>query len=105
MPHLQKLNGLRKVSVTPWCDLEKLAANCNPNIIWSRKPVPLKLCGSTFDADDFRLHLKETLEIGKEYFIEFIFRDTNRLTGQMEQRLTDACEIVREVTNHPEGRR
>ncbi len=105
MPHLKKLNGLRKVSVTPWCDLEKLAANCNPNIIWSRKPVPLKLCGSTFDADDFRLHLKETLEIGKEYFIEFIFRDTNRLTGQMEQRLTDACEIVREVTNHPEGRR
>jgi len=84
MPHLQKLNGLRKVSVTPWCDLEKLAANCNPNIIWSRKPVPLKLCGSTFDADDFRSYLKETLEIGKEYFIEFIFRDTNRLTGQME---------------------
>ena len=105
MPHLHKLNGLRKVSVTPWCDLEKLAANCNKNIIWSRKPVPLKLCGSTFDPDDFRSHLKETLEIGKEYFIEFVFRDTNRLTGKMEQRLTEACEIVREITNHPEGRR
>ena len=105
MPHLHKLNGLRKVSVTPWCALEKLATNCNQNIIWSRKPVPLKLCDSTFDADDFRLHLKETLEIGKDYFIEFIFRDTNRLTGQMEHRLTEACEIVREITNHPEGRR
>ena len=105
MPHLHKLNGLRKVSVTPWCNQEKLAANCNKNIIWSRKPVPLKLCDSTFDPDDFRLHLKETLEIGKDYFIEFIFRDTNRLTGKMEQRLTQACEIVREMTNHPEGRR
>ena len=41
--HLQKLNGLRKVNVTPWCDLEKLVANCNPNIIWSRKPPPKTL--------------------------------------------------------------
>ena len=105
MPHLHKLNGLRKVSVTPWCNQEKLAANCNKNIIWSRKPVPLKLCDSTFVPDDFRAHLKETLEIGKDYFIEFIFRDTNRLTGKMEQRLAEACEIVREITNHPEGRR
>ena len=80
-------------------------ANCNPNIIWSRKPPSLKLSGSTFDADDFRLHLKEALEIGKEYFIEFIFRDTNRLTGQMEQRLAEACEILREDTNQPEERR
>ena len=76
-----------------------------PKYYLVQKAAPLKLCGSTFDADDFRLHLKEALEIGKEYFIEFIFRDTNRLTGQMEQRLAEACEILREVTNHPEERR
>ena len=105
MPHLCKLNGLRKVSVTPWCDLEKLAASGSRDIIWSRKPVPLKLCGPVFDPGDFRAHLEETLEIGQEYFIEFVFRDTNRLTGEMEQRLTEACEIVREITHHPEGRR
>lgn len=105
MPHLHKLNGLRKVTVSPWCDQEKLAAVCNKDIIWSRKPVPLKLCGTTFDPDDFRSHLKETIEIGQEYFVEFIFRDTNRLTGKMQQRLTEACDIVREVTDRPEGRR
>lgn len=105
MPHLQELNGLRKVSVTPWCNQEKLAANCHNGIIWSRKPVPLKLCGSTFDPDDFRAHLRETLDIGAGYFIEFIFRDTNRLTGEMEERVADACQIVREVTAHPEGAR
>ena len=60
-----------------------------------------KNCVKTHELND-----KYFFKIGvKEYFIEFIFRDTNRLTGQMEQRLTDACEIVREVTNHPEGRR
>ena len=105
MPHLHKLNGLRKVSVTPWCDQERLAAVCNKDIIWSRKPVPLKLCGATFDPDDFRSHLKETVEIGKEYSVEFIFRDTTCLTGEMEQRIAQACDIVRDVTNRPEGRR
>jgi hypothetical protein len=105
MPYLQELNGLRKVSVTPWCDQEKLAAHCPQGVIWSRKPVPLKLCGSTFDPDDFRAHLRETLDMGAGHFIEFIFRDTNRLTGEMEGRVDLACRIVREVTAHPEGAR
>lgn len=105
IPHLQELNGLRKVSVSPWCDLKKLAANCRKNVIWSRKPVPLKLCGEVFDPDDFKAHLQETLDIGAGHFIEFIFRDTTRLTGAMEARLADACRIVREVAAHPEGAR
>lgn len=103
--HLQKLNGLRKVSVTPWCDQEKLATTCNKNVIWCRKPVPLKLCGTNFDPVDFSAHLKETMDIGADYFIEFVFRDTNLLTGAMEGRVADACRIVRELTGHPEGAR
>ena len=105
MPHLNELHGLRKVSVTPWCDLEKQAAICNRDIIWSRKPTPLKLCDSVFDPDEFRAHIQETLEIGTEFFIEFIFRDTNRLTGDMAQRVSQACEIVRDTTGHPEGKK
>jgi hypothetical protein len=103
--HLQQLNGLRKVSVTPWCDLEKLAAACNRNVIWSRKSVPLKLCGTTFDPADFRAHLQETLDIGAGFFIEFVFRDTNLLTGAMQNRLDEACRIVRDITGHSEGAR
>ncbi|MBT7298258.1 MAG: hypothetical protein HN849_02030 [Victivallales bacterium] len=103
MPHLQKLPSLRKVSVTPWCDQEALAAGCRKDIIWSRKPVPLKLCGTSFNPDEFRAHLQETLDIGKEFFIEFVFRDTTSLTGAMESRVTQTCEIVRELTGHPEG--
>jgi len=96
--HLQELHGLRKVSVTPWCDLEKLAEHCDPGIIWSRKPVPLKLCGSQFDSGEFKAHLQETLDIGRDFFIEFVFRDTNRLTGAMESRIAQACQIVRDLT-------
>lgn len=60
IPHLQQHHGLRKVSVTPWCDIGKPAAVCDPHIIWSRKPVPLKLCGPTLDPVEYRAHLQET---------------------------------------------
>ncbi|MCX7804388.1 MAG: hypothetical protein N3A38_04265 [Planctomycetota bacterium] len=105
MPHLMRLHGLRKVSVSPWCDLRKLAEVCRRDIIWSRKPAPLKLCGETFDPEAFRAHLQETLDIGKDFFIEFIFRDTTSLTGAMEGRIKEACRIVREITGSPEGSR
>ena len=60
--------------------------------------MPLKLCNTSFDPDDFRAHLKETLDYGKDFFVEFVFRDTNRLTGAMADRLKEACGIVRELT-------
>jgi len=99
------LPGLRKVSVTPWCDIRKLTETCREDIIWSRKPIPLKLCGETFVLDDLRSHLQETLDIGKDYFIEFVYRDTNPLTGDMTDRVTQTCDMIRELTGHPEGSR
>ncbi|OGV64717.1 MAG: hypothetical protein A3K19_29465 [Lentisphaerae bacterium RIFOXYB12_FULL_65_16] len=105
MPHLQRLHGLRKVSVTPWCDLNALAGNCRDDVIWCRKPVPLKLCGGTFDSGELRAHLQETLDIGQDYFVEFVFRDTNLLTGDMVDRVAQACRIVRELSGHSEGSR
>ena len=105
MPVLQRLHGLRKVSVTPWCDLRKLVETCREDVIWCRKPVPLKLCGQPFDLDDLRSHLQETLDIGRSYFIEFVFRDTNMLTGNMADRVAQTCAMIRDLTGHPEGGR
>lgn len=105
MPLLQRLHGLRKVSVTPWCDLRKLAQTCREDVIWCRKPVPLKLCGQAFDPRDLRAHLRETLDIGKNYFIEFVCRDTNLLAGDMVDRVAQVCSMIRELTRHPEGSR
>ena len=105
MPLLQRLHGLRKVSVTPWCDMRKLAETCRQDVIWCRKPIPLKLCGETFAPDDLRGHLQETLDIGKDYFIEFVYRDTNLLTGAMTDRVAKTCDMIRDMTGHPEGSR
>ncbi len=105
MPVLLRLHGLRKVSVTPWCDLSRLAETCRQDIIWCRKPVPLKLCGAKFDPDDLRQHLQETLDIGRDYFIEFVYRDTNLLAGGMADRVAQTCAMIRDLTGHREGSR
>ena len=105
MPVLLRLHGMRKVSVTPWCDLRILAEPCPQNVIWCRKPIPLKLCGETFSPDDLRDHLQETLDIGKDHFVEFVYRDTNLLTGAMTDRVAQTCAMIRDITGHPEGSR
>jgi len=48
---------------------------------------------------------KPIRDIDADYFIEFIFRDTNLLTGAMQNRLDEACRIVRDITGHSEGAR
>jgi len=103
MPRLQRLNGLRKVTVTPWCDLRTLAESCRHDVIWSRKPVPLKLCGERFDPDDLRSHLQETLDVGRHHFVEFVYRDTTRLTGAMVDRVAQTCDMIRDLSGHHEG--
>jgi hypothetical protein len=105
MPCLKRLHGLRKVSVTPWCDMTKLTESCPPEVIWCRKPIPLKLCGQTFIPEEMRQHLRETLDIGQDYFIEFVYRDTNMLTGAMVDRVAQTCDMIREMTGQPEGSR
>ena len=105
MPSLVRLHGLRKVSVTPWCDLRVLTDTCPTDIIWCRKPVPLLLCDNTFSEAALRSHLQETLDVGRDYFIEFVYRDTDRLTGAMTDRVARTCAMMRAMTGHPEGSR
>jgi len=102
---LQRAPNLRKASVTPWCDMRKLAESCRPDVIWCRKPIPLILCGDTFSPDEMRAHLKEALDIGQDYFVEFVYRDTDLLTGKMVDRVAQTCAIIRELSGHPEGSR
>jgi len=96
-PVLKQFQNLRKVTVSPWCDQESIAASVGRNVVLSRKPHPLKLCSPTFDAAAFEAHIRETLDIAKDNFVELIFRDTNPLNGSMKDRVAEACRIVRRL--------
>ncbi len=92
---IRTFKSLRKATVSPWCDQEVVAAAAGKEVVLSRKPHPMKLCGKTFDAKEFEEDIRETLDIAKDNFVELIFRDTCTLNGGMKDRVADACKIVR----------
>ncbi len=94
-PTLAEYGNIRKVTVSPWCDQRSIADSVGRSVVLSRKPHPMKLCGARFDPADFEAHIRETLEIAADRFVELIFRDTCGLTGRMADRVAEACRIVR----------
>jgi len=96
-PTLEGFRNLRKVTVSPWCDVPSISASVGRRAVLSRKPHPLQLCGASFDAVGFESHIRETLDITRDNFIELIFRDTCPLNGSMRERVAQACGIIKKV--------
>jgi hypothetical protein len=92
---IKGMGNVRKVTVSPWCDQEIIAAKVGREVVLSRKPHPMQLCGETFDPKGFTAYNRETLDIAKDNFVELIFRDTCTLSGAMTERVEEACGIIR----------
>jgi hypothetical protein len=96
-PSLKGFRNLRKLTVSPWCDVESISASVGKKVVLSRKPHPMKLCGPHFDPEDFAATIRESLEMTSDNFVELIFRDTVPLNGGMQERVVEACGIVRRL--------
>ncbi|MCE5239006.1 hypothetical protein LLH23_10990 [bacterium] len=96
-PTLKQFHNLRKVTVSPWCDVASIAASAGRSVVLSRKPHPMKLCGPTFAPADFAATIRESLELTQGNFVELIFRDTVPLNGAMQERLVEACGVIRRL--------
>lgn len=96
-PTLRGFANLRKITVSPWCDVPSISASAGKQVVLSRKPHPLKLCGATFDPADFEATIRETLALTADNFVELIFRDTCTLSGTMRDRVAEACGIIKRL--------
>lgn len=96
--YISKLPGLRKVSVSPWCDEEYMgSALKGGKVIYSRKPSPNFIgVGKTLDEAGFSAHIGKTLRAAKGCSLEFIFRDILTLSGNISKP-GRAVNIVREM--------
>jgi len=96
-PTIEQLGNVRKVTVSPWCDEESIAAQLGKTCVYSRKPHPMTLTGETFSPAEFEAHVRQTLDVANDNFVELIFRDTCRLNGEMKGRIAEACAIVKRL--------
>lgn len=96
-PTIRQFKNLRKITISPWCDQRVMAEAAGKDYVLSRKPHPMQLCGEFFNPESFTAHIKETLDIAKNNFVELIFRDTCTLNGTMKERVKKACGIVKKL--------
>ena len=91
---VKKIANLRRVSVSPWCDIEVAAQALEDAYIYSWKPNPAMLVGR-YDPDAIRSYIRRTLEITRDCVLEIILKDTITLDHE-PARVETWARIARE---------
>ena len=91
----RRIPNLRRVSVSPWCDVQTAADALHDNYLFSWKPNPAMLVGA-FSAERFRDYVRRTLDITRGCCLEIILKDTITLEGKPE-RLYESIRVTREA--------
>jgi hypothetical protein len=98
MNEVRKIKGLRKVSISPWANRERGAAEIGKDFVFSFKPNPAYLATSVFDEELVRKDLVQTMEICKKNNspLEIILKDLSTVNHD-PTRLWKWVKIAMEV--------
>ena len=91
---IRAIPQVRGVSVSPWCDMPKVAAMLGKDVVFSRKPAPGAMSGAVADWAALERDVDETWAAAKECNVEFVYRDVYRIGGERE-RLAKWVAMVR----------
>jgi len=100
MNEVRKIPHLRKISVSPWANQEKMARAIGSDYVFSRKPNPSYVAMGSFDADLIKRDLSDTVRLCKNNGcpVELILKDLSTVRSQPE-RLQKWAKIAMEVVN------
>jgi hypothetical protein len=92
---VKRHHNLRRVSCSPWADIEKMAESLGSKYVLSYKPNPAALAVPELNEESIRIGLRETLEKTKGCVVEVIMKDNHTLANRPENAVT-WCRIARE---------
>jgi len=95
---IKDIPNLRRVSVSPWADLEKMADNLTDRYICPMKPAPSDLAVPVLDTEHIRKKIRRALEITRGCVVEIIMKD-NHTIGNNPQNVIDWVRVAREEIN------
>jgi len=98
MNEVRLLPRVRKVSMSPWADEERGAAEIRGDFVFSRKPNPAFLAANRFEPDRIRDDLLRTREVCARYGcpLEFILKDISTVRYAPE-RLSQWAAVAMDV--------
>jgi len=92
---VRRHHALRRVSCSPWVNVEKMAAFLGDKYIFSFKPNPAALAVPEPDWQAVRSGLRETLEKTRGCIVEVIMKDNHSLAHRPDN-VVEWCRIARE---------
>ena len=109
MTLMRTIPNLRKISMSPWNDIERMAEQVSGDYVVSLKPNPEIFARDTWDPDQVRKDLEDTLRVILRHGcnVEMIMKDISTVSHQPE-RLWEwtriAGEISRQLADENVGR-
>jgi hypothetical protein len=95
---IRKLPHVRKISMSPWVDIEKGAERIGRDFVFSRKPAPALLAVETWNPDAVEKDLRDTVDCCARHGcpVELILKDISTVRYQ-PQRLWQWADVARRV--------
>jgi len=95
---IRNVPNVRKISMSPWVDVEKGAERIGGDFVFSRKPSPALLAGDAWEPERVERDLRDTLEACARHQcpVELILKDISTVCYQ-PQRLWEWADIARKV--------
>jgi hypothetical protein len=95
---LESVANLRKVSVSPWADIERAAEAISSKYVLSLKPNPSLLAKDRFIPDEARNVLEHTLFVARRYGcrVEIVLKDISTVRHE-PVRLFEWAKIAGEL--------
>jgi hypothetical protein len=81
---LKRIPRLRRVSVSPWCDINVAAAKLEDRYVYSWKPNPIYVTGR-MNIEEIRKYVRNTLEAAKSCILEIVMKDTITIENDPER--------------------
>ena len=95
---IREIPNLRKISMSPWVDVEKGAERIGRDFVFTRKPNPALLAGTAWEPDAVERDLKDTMTKCKRHgcVVQFILKDVSTIKYE-PQRLREWVDIAMRV--------
>ncbi|HEY3415525.1 MAG TPA: hypothetical protein VGM23_01460 [Armatimonadota bacterium] len=78
---IKRIPNLRRVSVSPWSNVETMAGNLGKNYVFSRKPNPAYI-STKWEEDVVREDLRRTLEATNGLNVELVLKDVHTVSNE-----------------------
>jgi len=93
--YVREHHGLRRVSCSPWADLEKMGRFLEDKYVLSLKPNPAALAVPDLDEPAIRRELRRAFDVTRGCVVEVIMKDNHTL-GNRPENAVQWCRIAKE---------